>query len=223
MTILLLDARWPTMMPIAARGRILRPVSFSMEVPVSLRWNVDDVVDGDDPHGVGTFITCNEEVAQRVYDDAAEAGQYREIVRSPSLDDPLLQARAIMSRARSVGQWEARQTHESLLPFLVEETGEFAEAVRNDASDATLVKELGDIFLQVLFHAEIADRRSAFDLDDVAASFIAKMRSRAPYLFDGSTSMVDALTQDELWQAGKLQESGESLDDETGEREWGDS
>ena len=67
--------------------------------------------------------------------------------------------------------------------------------------------ELADVLLQVLFHAEIADERGAFDFGDVAAAFVAKMRSRAPYLFDGSTGLVDQATQDRLWAEGKAREA----------------
>ena len=68
------------------------------------------------------------------------------------------------------------------------------------------MRELGDVLLQLLFHAELGRRREAFSLDDVAASFIAKMRSRAPYLFDGTSSMVAQEEQDRLWIDGKRAE-----------------
>ena len=94
---------------------------------------------------------------------------------------------------------EREQTHTSLLPYLEEESAEFAAAVRNREPESEMLKELGDIFLQVLFHAEI----STFSLDDVAQSFLTKMRARAPYLFDGTTEIVDVDTQERLWREGK--------------------
>lgn len=196
MTILLLDPRWPTMIPMEARGHIVAPITFDDEVPVSVRWNFDDHVDGDDPEGVGTLVTLTE----------PESTGGRRVIRAASLADPIDEARRIMAVARSRGEWEAGQTHESLLAYLDEETAEFAAAVRGGASDEDMKKELGDLFLQVLFHAEIASRRGAFDLDDVAASFVDKMRSRAPYFFDGSTGPVRLDRQDEAWESGKRAE-----------------
>ena len=106
---------------------------------------------------------------------------------------------AAQATARRIGEWEREQTHTSLLPYLEEESAEFAAAVRNREPESEILKELGDIFLQVLFHAEI----SAFSLDDVAQSFVTKMRARAPYLFDGTAEIVDVDTQERLWRAGK--------------------
>ena len=125
------------------------------------------------------------------------------IFRVPSRDDPAWQAQNIMRRALTVGEWEREQTHETLLPYLWEETTELAEAITTQADDVELMAELGDVLLQVLFHAEIAARRGAFDFDDVVGSFIGKMRRRSPYLFDGTTSVVPQSEQKRLWELGK--------------------
>ena len=125
------------------------------------------------------------------------------IFRVPSRDDPTWQAQNIMRRALTVGEWEREQTHETLLPYLREETTELAEAITTQADDAELMAELGDVLLQVLFHAEIAARRGAFDFGDVVGSFIGKMRRRSPYLFDGTTSVVPQSEQKRLWELGK--------------------
>ena len=84
-----------------------------------------------------------------------------------------------------------------------EETTELVEAITTQADDAELMAELGDVLLQVLFHAEIAARRGAFDFGDVVGSFIGKMRRRSPYLFDGTTSVVPQSEQKRLWELGK--------------------
>lgn len=112
----------------------------------------------------------------------------------------------VMHEARTRGEWEQQMTHESLIPFLEEETQEVIEAIRTNAPDEELKKELADLLLQVLFHAEIAAERGAFDFEDVAGAFVEKMRSRAPYLFDGSDGPVDKATQDRLWAEGKKRE-----------------
>lgn len=126
---------------------------------------------------------------------------------SSNSEDPIRQAIEVMHAARTRGQWERSMTHESLVPFLEEEAAEVIDAICTGAPDTELKKELADLFLQVLFHAEIASERGAFSLDDVASAFVTKMRSRAPYLFDGSTGPVDEETQDRLWAEGKAREA----------------
>ena len=108
--------------------------------------------------------------------------------------EPVARAVAVMRAAVARGEWEQAQTHESLIPYLREESEEFIDAIAG-GDDSEMLKELGDVLLQVLFHAEIAARQGRFDLGDVAASFVAKMRSRSPYLFDGSTGPVDTAEQ----------------------------
>ena len=119
----------------------------------------------------------------------------------------VVDALGVMHRAFDQGEWEQSQTHQSLLPYLREETEEFIEAVEQGASEQELIKELGDLLLQVLFHAEIAARRGAWDFGDVAASFVAKMRSRSPYLFNGHRGMVTVEEAERLWAEGKARES----------------
>lgn len=119
--------------------------------------------------------------------------------------DSVSEAIMTMRTALAVGQWEQQQTHRSLIPYLQEEVAEFIEAVATDESEQQLRLELGDILLQVLFHAEIAAKRGAFDFFDVAAGFVDKLKARAPYLFDGTDKVVPVATQEELWQQGKLQ------------------
>lgn len=120
---------------------------------------------------------------------------------------PVSTAVSVMRAAVERGEWERAQTHESLIPYLREESEEFIDSLAT-GDDTEIVKELGDVLLQVLFHAEIAARQGRFDIGDVAASFVAKMRSRSPYLFDGSTGTVDSGEQERLWQAGKRRERG---------------
>lgn len=72
-----------------------------------------------------------------------------------------------------------------------------------------LCMELSDVLLQVLFHAEIANRRGAFDIGHVAGAFVAKLRSRAPYLFESVERSVPKTEQDRLWEEGKKRERAE--------------
>jgi len=96
----------------------------------------------------------------------------------PTLEDTL----GLMRDLRSRCEWDASQTHESLRPYLIEEAHELDDALRA-ADDAQIREELGDVLLQVLFHAVVAEERGAFDIQDVAASLVSKMKERHPHLF----------------------------------------
>lgn len=189
----MLDPRWPEMVPLSVARRVAGPVRYTDEVPAQARLLIDA------PGGEPWLVTTNEALVAGL-DDVTE------VIRVPSLHDPVHQAVEVMHAARTRGEWEQSMTHELLLPYLREETAELAEAIEDGASEQELKKELCDVLLQVLFHAEIARERGAFSFADVAEAFVAKMRSRAPYLFDGSTGIVDKPTQDRLWAEGKARE-----------------
>ncbi|MEY2733715.1 MAG: hypothetical protein RL340_774 [Gemmatimonadota bacterium] len=95
-----------------------------------------------------------------------------------TLDDAL----AIMRDLRARDAWDRAQTHESLRPYLNEEMHELDDALR-DRDDAAMCGELGDVLLQVLFHAVIAEERGAFGPAQVAGSLVGKMRRRHPWLY----------------------------------------
>ncbi|WP_072314170.1 MazG family protein [Agrococcus sp. Marseille-P2731] len=96
---------------------------------------------------------------------------------------------AVMARLRAPGgcPWDAEQTHASLAPYAIEEAHELAEAIEaaagDPAADAHLREELGDVLLQVVFHADIARVEGRFDVDDVARTLIEKLRRRHPHVF----------------------------------------
>ena len=122
--------------------------------------------------------------------------------------DRLAEAVEVMARIRRDGEWEAAQTHASLLPCLLEESWELVDVVVDGDRDE-LISELGDLLLQVLFHAAIGEERAegAFDIHDVAGALLDKLRRRAPYWFtaDGAAGL-DAAEQDRLWQEAKAAE-----------------
>ena len=95
-----------------------------------------------------------------------------------SLDDTL----ALMRDLRARCDWDAAQTHQSLRPYLIEEAHELDDALRA-ADDRAMRDELGDLLLQVLFHAVIAEERGAFSMRDVGNALISKMRARHPHLY----------------------------------------
>lgn len=98
----------------------------------------------------------------------------------------LLDAVAVMDRLRSPGgcPWDAEQTHTSLVPYLLEEAHEAVEAIESGDREH-LREELGDVLLQVLFHARVAAEHSEqpFDVDDVAAGLVDKLVRRHPHVF----------------------------------------
>ncbi|MGB0099646.1 MAG: MazG family protein [Nocardioides sp.] len=114
-----------------------------------------------------------------------------------------------MRRLRLECEWKAGQTHRSLARYLLEETHETLEAI--DTGDAEhLREELGDLLLQVYFHAVIAEEDGEFTLDDVATDIIAKMRRRNPHVFapEGGQRASGGSPQEinEVWEAIKATE-----------------
>ena len=87
-----------------------------------------------------------------------------------------------MRDLRNRCEWDAAQTHQSLRPYLIEEAHEVDEAILA-GDDRQLREELGDLLFQVLFHSVVAEERGAFTIDDVAQTFIAKMKARHPHLY----------------------------------------
>ncbi|MGH7669633.1 MAG: nucleoside triphosphate pyrophosphohydrolase [Gemmatimonadaceae bacterium] len=99
---------------------------------------------------------------------------------------PLEDTLELMRDLRKRCEWDAAQTHESLRPYLLEEAYEVDEAIAG-GDDRQLREELGDLLFQVLFHSVVAEERGAFTMDDVAKTFIAKMKARHPHLYgDGA-------------------------------------
>jgi XTP/dITP diphosphohydrolase len=122
--------------------------------------------------------------------------------------EPLLEFLAVMRRLRAECPWKQEQTHRSLARYLLEETHETLEAI--DAGDETgewehLREELGDLLLQVYFHAVIAEESGAFTVDDVARGITEKMYRRNPHVFGPPSDdpPADAAAVNEVWQAIK--------------------
>ena len=114
----------------------------------------------------------------------ALAGLDVEVVETEAL--ALLDAVAVMDRLRSPGgcPWDAEQTHRTLMPFLLEEAYETYEALEGDDPDA-IREELGDLLLQILFHARIAE---GWTVDDVARGLVDKLVRRHPHVFTGASA-----------------------------------
>jgi XTP/dITP diphosphohydrolase len=111
----------------------------------------------------------------------------------------------VMARLRRECPWDAQQTHRSLVQYLVEEAAETVEAIEVGDQDH-LREELGDLLLQVLFHAEIASEQAeGFTVEDVAQGIADKLISRHPYVF--ATAAVPADLH-YTWEQRKAVEKG---------------
>jgi len=121
----------------------------------------------------------------------------------------LIRLHEVMHLLRSPGgcPWDAEQTHESLLKYLLEESYEFSEAV--DEKDRTAMREeLGDVLLQVYFHAAIAaeDAVDPFTIEDVAGGIADKLIRRHPHVFTDSEVTFDDVLEN--WEKQKREEKG---------------
>jgi MazG family protein len=132
-----------------------------------------------------------------------------EMIHAPDPSVQLARLRAIMHRLRAPGgcPWDAEQTHQSLIPNLIEEAYETVDAIeRSDFPH--LQEELGDLLLQVIFHSELAEEAGRFNLDDVARGIADKLVRRHPHVFSQSTaSTSDAVLKQ--WDEIKRAEKGD--------------
>jgi XTP/dITP diphosphohydrolase len=103
--------------------------------------------------------------------------------------------------------WDLEQTHASLIPYVLEEAHEVADAIRQ-GNDVHLAEELGDLLLQVVLHAQIASEAQRFDLETVARGISAKLIRRHPHVFAGAEA-ADSAAVRQHWEAIKAQERQE--------------
>ena len=137
--------------------------------------------------------------------EAAETAETADADRGPG--SGLLALMGVMARLRRECPWDAQQTHESLAPHLLEESYEAIDALESGDPDAVR-EELGDVLLQVYFHAEVASERTdgtGYTVDDVAEGIAAKLIRRHPHVFsDVSVSGADEVKLN--WDAIKAAE-----------------
>ena len=126
------------------------------------------------------------------------------------MNSQLIRLREVMDKLRSPGgcPWDAEQDHQSLLKYLLEESYEFIEAVEEDDRIA-MQEELGDLLLQVYFHARVAEdhKTAPFDIEDIAKSIADKLERRHPHVFGGA-SVKDSAEVVENWEKQKATEKG---------------
>jgi XTP/dITP diphosphohydrolase len=125
-------------------------------------------------------------------------------------DSELQRLVEVMDRLRSPGgcAWDAEQTHESLIKYLLEESYEFIDAIETD-DRAGMREELGDVLLQVYFHSRIAQDHPTdpFSIEDVARAIADKLMSRHPHVFENlAVSGTEEIIEN--WEAIKAREKG---------------
>jgi len=116
-----------------------------------------------------------------------------------------------MSKLRSPSgcPWDREQTHQSLKPYLLEEAYEVLEAL-DSGSDTEIAEELGDLLLQVIFHAQIASEQERFDIEAVIRNLNDKLIRRHPHVF-GNAVIKNADQQKKHWEKIKRQEGKTSV------------
>ena len=102
--------------------------------------------------------------------------------------------------------WDKEQTHRSLLRYLREEAGEYRRAVER-GNPQEMKEELGDVLLQVMFHAQIAAKAKVFDIEDVIDGLIRKLKRRHPHVF-GKTKVKSSREIIVNWNRIKAKEKG---------------
>jgi XTP/dITP diphosphohydrolase len=212
MTVVLVDPRRPSLVPVEAIDLLTGDVQYTEEMPVKVPWTLPmarPAYDGDDAPVLLSSDPEHPAVKARI-----AAGDQVISAPDPSPGERLVDAVAMMDKLRTSGPWESEQTHETLRRYLLEETYEVFDAVHSGNADE-LREELGDVLLQVLFHARIAEDapQNPFTIDDVADSLVRKLGNRVPAVLAGETiSLDEQLAQ---WEERKAAEKTRhsSMDD----------
>jgi XTP/dITP diphosphohydrolase len=195
MTVILVDPRRPTLVPVEAIELLGGDVQYTEEIPVRVPWSLPaarPVHTGQPAPVLLSSDAGHPEVAARI-----AAGEQLISAPDPAHGERILDAVAVMDRLRSSGPWEGEQTHDSLRRYLLEETYELFDAVRSGDPESVR-DELGDVLLQVLFHARIAEDalEFPFSIDDVADALVRKLNNRVPAVLAGeSVTLEQQITQ----------------------------
>lgn len=203
MTVVLVDARRPSLIPVEAIGLLIGEVAYTEEMPVVVPWSLPAARSAHNGGDAPVLLSSDPEHPAVVARLAA--GDRLIAAPDPQRGERLVDAVAMMDTLRTAGPWESEQTHDSLRRFLLEETYELFDAVRSGNAEE-LREELGDVLLQVLFHARIAEDapECSFTIDDVADTLLRKLGNRVPGVLAGERiSLDDQLAQ---WEERKALE-----------------
>jgi nucleoside triphosphate diphosphatase len=189
-TVILVDPRRPSLVPVEAIDLLSGEVQYTEEMPVAVPWSLPAARSAHTGEDAPVLLSSDAEhpaVTARL-----AAGE--RLISAPGQQpgERLVDAVAMMDKLRTAGPWESEQTHDSLRRFLLEETYELFDAVHSGDTEA-LRDELGDVLLQVLFHARIAEDapEHPFAIDDVADALLRKLGNRAPGVLAGETISLD--------------------------------
>jgi XTP/dITP diphosphohydrolase len=190
MTVVLVDPRRPSLVPVEAIDLLSGDVQYTEEMPVKVPWSLPaarPAYDGEDAPVLLSSDRDHPAVKARL-----AAGDRLIAAPEHQPGERLVDAVAMMDKLRTSGPWESEQTHDSLRRYLLEETYEVFDAVRSGNADE-LREELGDVLLQVLFHARIAEDapQHPFTIDDVADSLVRKLGNRVPAVLAGEPISLD--------------------------------
>ena len=203
MTVILVDRGRPSMIPVEAVELLHGDVQYTEELPIRVPWSLPSarpaLVGPDAP------VLLSSDPEHPAVRARLDAGEQVIPVPVPRPGERLIDAVAVMDTLRTAGPWESEQTHDSLRRYLLEETYELFDAVHGGDGEE-LRDELGDVLLQVLFHARIAQEAGGhgFSIDDVADALVRKLTNRVPAVLAGEPiSLEDQLAQ---WEQRKALE-----------------
>lgn len=207
MTVVLVDPRRPSLVPVEAVELLAGDVQYTEEMPIKVPWSLPAArpcFDGDPQDERAPVLLSSDANHPAVRTRIAAGDRVISAPQAPT-GERLVDAVAMMDKLRTAGPWESEQTHDSLRRYLLEETYELFDAVRGGNAEE-MREELGDVLLQVLFHARIAEdaAQQPFTIDDVADSLVRKLGNRVPAVLAGeSVSLDEQLAQ---WEERKAAE-----------------
>ncbi|MET4428658.1 nucleoside triphosphate pyrophosphohydrolase [Mycolicibacterium sp. 624] len=207
MIVVLVDPRRPSLVPVEAVGLLAGDVQYTEEMPIRVPWSLpaSRPCFSGAPDEKAAPVLLSSDPGHPMVKARLAAGAKLISAPGPQPGERLLDAVAQMDKLRTSGPWESEQTHDSLRRYLLEETYELFDAVHSGNADEVR-EELGDVLLQVLFHARIAEDASegSFTIDDVADALVRKLANRVPAVLAGeSISLEDQLAQ---WEERKALE-----------------
>ena len=219
MTVVLVDPRRPSLVPVEALEFLTGDVQYTEEMPIKVPWTLPSARAwlADAPDGEAAPVLLSSDPEHPAVKERLAVGEQLIAAPPAAAGERIVDAVAMMDRLRTSGPWESEQTHDSLRRYLLEETYELFDAVRGGDADE-LRDELGDVLLQVLFHARIAEDAPvhAFGIDDVADALVRKLGNRVPAVLAGeSISLDEQLAQWEERKAAeqKVKARASSMDD----------
>lgn len=203
MTVVLVDPRRPSLVPVEAIDLLGGEVQYTEEMPVAVAWSLPAARPAHT--GADAPVLLSSDANHPKVTARLAAGE--KLISAPESPrgERLIDAVAMMDKLRTAGPWEGEQTHDSLRRYLLEETYELFDAVRSGDVDE-LREELGDVLLQVLFHARIAEEapQHPFTIDEVADTLVRKLGNRVPGVLAGEEiSLDEQLAQWEKRKAGE--------------------